>query len=444
MDGNFILQLMCAPGLTQPASALPRSQETKQSMRKSFLWIAAVLALILLGTLMACSAKYSSQYNGLVVVPSRENLVMETFSLNLSNGAMSEINNVNGPVTAGLPAGLVIDPSGNFAYVLMLANPGITSSTGVESFAIASDGKLNSGTLTPLNNGVNPVALAIDSAGKYLFVADSSISGTAGAVSVLSISSGSLTEVPGSPFVLPAQPGGTTPSASALAVTPMTYPNEYAVCAQQAPLTTENLYVTDYTNFVVLNYSVNLSTGALAIVPTSIGNGVPTGSYPDGVAVDPCNRFVYVANAVSNSVSAYTICSSVSIVLNCPSPNFSLQPVTGSPYSVGDTPGPISVDAYGGFLYVVATGSSYINAFRIGSANGALTPLSPSTYALSTAVGQISGANSIAIRSDDSFLFVANNNTQTLSEFSVVPATGGLSPETPIQTFDYPSGVAVK
>src|ERR1700691_1911097 len=147
MDGNFILQLMCAPGLTQPASASPRSQETKQSMRKSFLWIAAVLSLISLGTLMACSAKYSSQYNGLVVVPSRENLVMQSFSLNLSNGAMSQINNVNGPVTAGLPSSVVLDPSGNFAYVLMQANPGITSSTGVEAYTIPSDGKLGNGTL---------------------------------------------------------------------------------------------------------------------------------------------------------------------------------------------------------------------------------------------------------------------------------------------------------
>ncbi len=422
-------------------------------MRRKSTWVLAVLVLILLGVLLACSAKYSAQYNGLVIVPTRFNQIVQTFSLNLSNGGIQEINNPNEQPVNGLPSSVIIDPSGSFVYLLVSPFPGTTTgSLGVETYQIASDGKLAAVGVTPLKGAVSPVALAIDSAGKYIFVADGATTNTAGApvpgaVSVLSVgSNGTLTEVAGSPFTLPVQPGGATASASALAVTPTLYPTQYAVCALQAPPSTENLYVTDSENYLVLNYSVNLSTGALKLIPVSTQavTGMPTGPVPSGVAVDPCNRFLYVSNSQSNNVSAYTICSVVSVPLNCPQANYSLQPVAGSPYSTGDTPGPLSVDAYGNFLYVVATGSSYINAFRIGSSNGAIVALSPATYATSTALGQDSGSNSIAIRSDDSFVFVANSNTQTVSEFGLIPSTGVLSPEPTIDTYNYPSGVAVK
>ena len=89
-------------------------------MRTRFTWIAAVLALVAIGFLIACSTKYSSSSstNGLVVVPTQgttespeATAVMETFSLDLANGGMSQINNVNGPPTAGLPGPVILDPA---------------------------------------------------------------------------------------------------------------------------------------------------------------------------------------------------------------------------------------------------------------------------------------------------------------------------------------------
>lgn len=454
-------------------------------MKNRFTWIAAVCGLVAVGLLVACSAKYSSQYNGLVVVPSRDDQVIQSFSLNLSNGGMTQINNPNFPLVPGFLSSIVLNPTASFAYIIVYEDPTASnSSTGIGSSAIASDGKLTGVTLVtmaaesttvnapcitsasattpvPVTSSVLPQAITIDSVGKYLFVADAATSeqvtytcnnaqvtndvAVPGAVSVFSVSGTSLTEVVGSPFILPVQQDTVTASASAVAVTTLSYPNQYSVCAQQAAPTTENLYVTDATNYSVLNYSVDESSGVLTLVPAPATIGVPTGGVaPAGVTVDPCNRFVYVSNGTSNNVSAFTICSAVSVALNCPAADFRLHAVTGSPYATGDAPGPLSVDAYGNFLYVVATGSSYINAFRISSATGGLAPLSTATYALATAQGQISGANSIAIRSDDSFVFVANYNTQTLSEFALVPATGGLSPMSPVPTFNYPAGVAVK
>jgi 6-phosphogluconolactonase len=452
-------------------------------MRTRFTWIVAILTLVTIGLLTACSTKYSSSSNGLVVVPTLGAAVMETFSLDLSNGHVAQINNVNGPPTNGVPTVVILDPAGAFAYLLVSQNPAVPgSATGVQAFQVGSDGKLASGTTTTLNStspSVNapcvtpsgtisvstqvsatpvvPGALAIDSAGKYLFVADVATSGQTlpylcnaamvtstvpvpGSVSVFTVSSGSLTEVTGSPFTLPGESGGSTPSASALAVTPTVYPQLYSPCSATAAPTTENLYVTDSVNNVVLNYSV-LSTGGLMPVPTATTPGASTGTLPSGVAIDPCNRFAYVANGISNSVSAYTICSIANLNSQppCPSPpDFSLHEITGSPYPSGDAPGPMAVNPYGGFLYVVDTGSNQISGYEISASKGTLTSFGGAPVVTG------SGPNSIAIRNDDTWLFVANLNAGTVSQYAITPSDGLLAPQSAITTLNQPTGVAVK
>ena len=262
---------------------------------------------------------------------------------------------------------------------------------------------------------------------------------------MFTVSNGTLAEIAGSPFPLPAESGGQTPSASALAVTPTVYPVQYSYCSEHAAPTTEYLYVTDSSNYFLLNYSVDSSAGTLTLNPYSTSlPGIPTGSVPSGVAVDPCNRFVYVANAgpgsSQNSVSAYTICSAINLLSQppCPVADFSLNPVALSPFPAGDAPGPLAVDAYGNFLYVVNAGSGNISGYRINASTGALIPF------LGPPVAAGVGANSIAIRSDDSWVFVANLTTGTLSQYALTVSTGVLSPVGPVTTLDYPSGVAVK
>jgi 6-phosphogluconolactonase len=400
-------------------------------MRTRFTWMVAILALVAIGFLMACSTKYSASNNGLVVVPSQGSAVMQSFSLDLANGHLSQINNANGPPTPGLPTSIVLDPAGAFAYVIVQQNASLPGSvTGVATFQVASDGKMSSVGTTPVTN---PVALAIDSAGKFLFVAQ----GTVGKVSVFSVGSGGGLSAAGSAD-LPTQTGGQAPSASALDVTRTAYPTQFAACSGITAPTTEDLYVTDSVNYVLLNYSVS-STGSLTLVPNATLTGIPTGSVPSGVAVDPCNRFVYVSNASpNNSVSAYTICSAVSLAVNCPAADYTPHAVTGSPYPAGDNPGPLLVDPFGNFLYVVDTGSNQISGYRISTTSGALTAF------VGAPVSTNSGPTSIAIRSDDSWMFVANINSANISQYAVTPATGSLTPQTPTTTFNYPSGVAVK
>ena len=284
--------------------------------------------------------------------------------------------------------------------------------------------------------------MIIDSAGKFLFVADTSpATGVPGSISVLSAGgSGGLTEVTGSPFALASEPGGTTPSASALAVSPTVYPPAYSVCSGNTPPTTENLYVTDSTNYYVVNYSVG-SSGTLTpqrASPIPGPAGYSTGTNPTGVTVDPCNRFVYVANGQpSNSVTAFTICNTVTLP-TCPNANFSLLPISGSPFTAGPGPIALTVDPLGLYLYVLDQQENAIRLYKISTATGTLTALTPA----------YSGSNqfptSMAIRSDDTWMFVTNLNSASLSQYAITPSTGALTTQPPVQTDNNPWGVAVR
>jgi 6-phosphogluconolactonase (cycloisomerase 2 family) len=411
---------------------------------------------------------------------------MQSFSLDLSNGHTEQINNVSGPLTVGTPGMVIIDPAGTFAYVASVVscapsnlppNTQLTALQGaIVTYQIASDGKMSAGTTQYLkgnaaypgafptcglddstnpNSGNSAVALAIDSAGKYLFVAEGAGSATytidldstpsatvatlnSPGVAVYAIgSNASLTEVPGSPFPLPTGLLG-TPTPSALALTPTAYPPQFAPCSGHTAPSTENLYVTDSINNTVLNYLVT-SSGALTLVPAMpppAPPGVPTGALPSGVAVDACGQFAFVANATTNNVSAYTICSALSV--SCQMVDFSLHPVTGSPFPAGDAPGPIAVDPFAKFVYVVDTGSSQVSGYRISPASGSLTAIS------GTPVATNSGPNSIAIRDDGTWIFVANFNSGNISQYSITQSTGTLNPQVPFTTFNDPTGVAVK
>ena len=128
-------------------------------MRTRFTWMVAILALVAIGFLMACNTKYSPFSNGLVVVPTQgtteyalATAVMETFSLDLANGELSQINNLSGPPAPGLPGEVILDPAGAYAYVIVHQNAELVASvTGVTVFPIGADGALGPGKTRVLN-----------------------------------------------------------------------------------------------------------------------------------------------------------------------------------------------------------------------------------------------------------------------------------------------------
>jgi hypothetical protein len=468
--------------------------------------VLAVLVLLAIAVLLACNSTYSASSDGLVLVPDGGSAVVQAFTFNLTNGHSSLLNTA--PSTLGLPTAMVLDPTGSFAYMATVPNAAVTKTLNLPSmvsYAVNSDGTLSvtgtplsmlticpntlpapappyvscpallptmPPTLNPVAGKLSPGAFAMDSAGKYIFVADqetndSNGNAVPGSISVFSIGSGGvLTEVTGSPFTVPVLQAGPTTIANlaGVAVTPTKYPvlNTQAVqnaeCSLWQPLpssTPEYLYVTDSSNNVVWGFSVQ-STGSLSLLVNSNNVAVtfPAQSVTTGVAVDPCNRFVFVTNYRSNNVSAYAICNMTSpgrppICDSNQYPEGSLVEVAGSPFSLGTGPTPpngptvLAVDPLGNFLYVVDNGSNTISSFRITDINGTLAPLSTATVA--TGINPLA----IAIRGDDNWLFVANNDTLNgfgiLSQYEITPATGVLTQfGTGIQTDNFPTAVAVK
>jgi 6-phosphogluconolactonase (cycloisomerase 2 family) len=210
------------------------------------------------------------------------------------------------------------------------------------------------------------------------------------------------------------------------------------------PPTSQYLYAVDGVGNQVFEFVVDPSSGVLK--NSTNGSSVPsfsTDQIPAGVAVDPCNRFVYVSDSQTAKVSGYTICNAVSS--GCPLADGSLKQVAGSPFSLSgsaNSPGPLVVDPFGNNVYVVGTLSNTVSPLKISPISGALAAMSPATVA----TGQ--GPMSIAVRADDNWMFVTNFGSAspggTVSQYAITPATGALTAQPAIPTDNLPWGVAVK
>jgi 6-phosphogluconolactonase (cycloisomerase 2 family) len=463
--------------------------EINQRMSKRFAWLLGVVVLVSIGLLVACGSKYNASSDGLILVGSQGSGLIETFSFNVGNGHVSSVSNSPGDtssqtcVLGGLPSSLVVDPKGAYAYAIINANStcntsAFTSTNGILAFKVNSDGTTTVvGSPVPFNSetiffegtttqdtpspAVVPGTMVMDPAGKFLFVADRATTDSTGlyvpgAVSVFSIGGGTVTEVAGSPFFVTspattlAQQGLDIVSA---APTPTVFPPigingvQNSVCSAVGlnPPTSQYLYAVDAIGNQLFEFSVDTTSGVLTN-STALGQPpVSTDKTPAGIAVDPCDRFVYVSDSLTDKVSAYAICNGTTTQSSkCPmTPDGSLKEVTGSPFALSGSPngpGPLVVDPFGNFVYVLGTLSNTINPLKISPVSGSLTALSPATVATGV------GPRSIAIRADDNWMFVTNFGSSTLggntvSQYAITPATGALSVQQAIQTDNYPWGV---
>lgn len=386
---------------------------------------ACLLAITLCG-LIACTTRTNlivgpiSSTN--IYVAAQGNATVQALNVSLGNGNMNLLGNAF--ATGAMPYAIAVTPSLNTMFI------DNNAANNIFAFTINSDGSINGvSTSAVAKTGSMPTGMAIDPAGKFLFVANEGSSN----ISVYSISGTSLTEVPGSPFttIVP----GTTQA---------TFPTSVAVSA-----TGNYLYVSNNFTGTVSAYSIS-SAGAL----TPLGPSPYTvGLAPSGLKIVPGGGFLYVANTGSNSVSAFAICDKVVTSCATPtSPDGTLTPVTGSPFSAGLGPVAIDADPNFYFLYVLDKQSSQISEYSYSPGSGTLSPLG--TPAVSTGLTPfslvvITGATGSNIgftnTNPTDFVFVANNGASTITEFSLNTTTGVLSPVGVAYTLPggNPSAVAV-
>lgn len=181
------------------------------------------------------------------------------------------------------------------------------------------------------------------------------------------------------------------------------------------PPGTHLAFVASYTNSQIQSYAINASNGGL----TAIGSPLSTGNAPYAVVVAPNGKFVYTSNqGPSNlggaSVSAYSV-----------NANGSLTAL--ATFGVLASPEGMAMDPAGKFLYVACYGSNAICGFKINT-DGSLTALdaNPATPAIDPFPAG-NGPASVIVDPQSAFVLVGNYTGKTLGLYSFNSSTGMLS-----------------
>ncbi len=213
---------------------------------------------------------------------------------------------------------------------------------------------------------------------------------------------GALTPVPGSPFLT----GGTGAGGGLFAS------NRAAICSAE-----KLVYVSNAVSNDVSGFSVNPSTGRLALVP---GSPFPTGGSGHGgiaLACTPDGQFLTAANSGSSDITVFRIGS-----------DGALTPIVGAPFSTGSIPGGIKVSPDGNFLAAALVGINAMAMFSI-APDGTLVPVPGSPFPGAT-VGTLTGVD---INCASGVLFGGSSAVATTVNVFDIASNGALTalPDSP-------------
>ncbi|WP_322470464.1 beta-propeller fold lactonase family protein [Hydrogenophaga sp. SNF1] len=248
----------------------------------------------------------------------------------------------------------------------------------------------NAGALSligTVNNGASSYGAGLTPDGLFLYTANR----TPNTLSAYSVDTGTgvLSGVAGAPFAV----AGLAPRVLAIAPS-----GKFLYTATQSGNTIEG-------------YAISQGSGALTLP----GSSTATGGQPLDVTITPNGKYLYAAAFNSRSVYGYSIDASTG----------SLTPVPGSPFPVYDLSTyarSLSMDPRGRFLFV-PTYTTSVAAMTIDDATGTLTMVAGSPFGTG-------GAQASFAASDVSgkFLYVTNENSNSLSAYSVDQTSGQLTP----------------
>ena len=306
--------------------------------------LASILSLALV-SVTACSRDYVLAYVYVTTAKplnasTSQNGGVSAYAVDYQIGSLTPL--ADSPIEAGRnPVTLVASPSGLNLYVVN------HDDSTVGEYSIGTDGKIylqNTYNVT----GSGPTAIAIDAAGKFLYVTFTYQLGP----------SGQQLYSPASPG-----PGGVTifpiNTANGSLGTPTTLKvgnNPVGIVVSRPPPggTAVFAYVLDQEvspKATVLGFSQNLTTGALTPTPgtvittdstgKTVATGYGAGTTPSAIAEDPSARFVYITDEATNQLYGNKV-----------SNNGSLVPMKTRPFATGIFPVGVTIDPRGKFLYV--------------------------------------------------------------------------------------------
>jgi 6-phosphogluconolactonase (cycloisomerase 2 family) len=294
------------------------------------------------------------------------------FSINQTSGALTMIGT---PATADdTPTGIAIDPVGQFAYV---SNK---HSADVSFFKIGSDGSLALQTNVP-TNAVPEASIAISPSNQYVFIGGYDASGGAAWGASVTPATGALSFLSGGAFVTPdpltsiavdptntfvfattsasnqvyAFSIGTGGALSTAGNTPIGNNGRSGAVAVW-PLGTASggyIYIADNGLLKVSGYAYD-ANGNLSTIPGTPLN--TNGSGPQGMAIDPAGKYLYVTNSTDNTVSSFSINAT----------NGALTLINWT-VPTGNGPSDIKIDPSNQFAYVVNSGDGTISMYTVGT-----------------------------------------------------------------------------
>jgi 6-phosphogluconolactonase len=291
------------------------------------------------------------------------------------------------------------------------------ASNNVVHFAISGSGVLTQKDV--VNTSASPVAVAVNPAGTYLYVA----SGPNPAVlTVYPLSNGTIgTPSATIPLTLPGYTSDTiVPSGVfALASNNAVYVSAYDQSAYNPGGTTTSTANPGW----VFGYTVGAG-GALTL---SSGSPYKAGVKPSALVADPTSRFLYVTDFASNEVIGYTIQSGSDLVF-----------LINGPFKTGNEPNAVTIDPRGKYMYITNGLDSTVSGYAIDLTTG--TP----SAAINTTGSQTNATDTtpVAVIVDPSigtFVYTANNVGNSISGFTLNDNTGALQPS---QSTPYPTGNA--
>ena len=297
------------------------------------------------------------------------------------------------------PQSIAVDSLGKFAYV---ANQGCGDSTfgNVSMYTInATTGILTSIGPPVASNDEGSRSVAVDPSSKFAYVANWGEGDTAGSISTYSIDT-------------------TTGSLTSLATISGVCPGLCAPWWVTTHPSGKFVYVADEGSFAptgVTMFTIDTTSGGTL---TSLGT-ISSGGRSVSVTVHPSGRFAYVA---AGDVSMYTLDTGTGALTSI------------GMIAAGTNPVSVAVDLAGKFAYVANSGSNDVSMYTINATTGALT--STGTIAAGTK------PSFVAVDSSGKFAYVTNSGSNDVSVYSL-NAAGGLTSLGTIAAGLSPSSIAI-
>jgi 6-phosphogluconolactonase len=314
------------------------------------------------------------------------------FNRNLTTGALTLAGSIGAGSASG-PVGIATGPSAHYIYVANSAN------NNVRQFKVG----LSNGLLTALGTiaaGNSPQWIAVDPTASFAFVTN--------------LNAGTIT-----PYTIDSSNGKLAANGGSIASSLLKNPSG-------ALARTTYLYVGDQAKGTVVSFPYNSSGTISTGTATLLGSGSPLAT-PGQMVIDPSGKFVYISDLKAGLLYYLTIGSGVLTWHTTYNPSGAAE---GGLVTVATSSG-------FNFLYIANQQVSppSISSYQINS-DGTLTPTFPAT----TTDPSLNLPTGLAVDPTGAFLYVANQGSGTVTQFTINPSTGALSSPTVVSTESSGSG----